>query len=134
MVNIEIKVIAEVIDRIRQMGQDIKQGVDVATLQGANLIQGEVQESIDGNRAEPRSVSTGTFGNSIVVDKVQDAEYKIYPSNETYPNGTTVEEVALMLEYGTSRISPRRHFGNTVDRNQLKVIEMVDLEIKKAIG
>ena len=40
---------------------------------------------------------------------------------------------AAFMEYGTSRIIPRRHFNNTAKRNQNKVRDFVQSKIKSAI-
>ena len=123
IVQVEIKGISEVLDRIRKLGQDIKQGADVGTALAGNFIQNEVQESIVGNRAEPKSVATGRFANSITLDKLQDAVYKIY----------TDVEYAKFLEFGTSKMAPRMHFRNTKFRNEKKVKEIIQTEIDRKI-
>ena len=88
--------------------------------QAGELLKDEVQASIKGNRAEPRSVDTGEFLNS--VDVVQ--------------NGLSVSvysdvKQAKSLEYGTSRIPARRHFGNSLDRNKDKTEGIVAEEVRK---
>ena len=80
----------------------------------------EVQASIKGNRAEPRSVDTGEFLNS--VDVIQNDMSAIVFSDV---------EQAKFMEYGTSRIAPRRHFNNTSDRNKSEVKTIISKEISK---
>lgn|SRR3990167_9316595 len=123
IVQVEIKGVSEVLERIRELGQDIKQGRDVGVFQAANMIQNEVQESIIGNRAETRSVLTGNFANSITTDKIKDAEFSVY-TEVPYAKG---------LEFGTSKIQPRRHFRNTLSRNKDKIKEIIETEIKRNI-
>ncbi len=83
------------------------------------FIEKEVKMSIAGQRDETRSVDTGRFLNSVNTDNSQ--EYvSVVSSDVSY---------APALEFGTSRIQPRRHFRNTIERNR----EAVRLSIKKAI-
>ena len=120
-VQIEIKGVSEVLTRLRKLGKDIKQGSDVGAFLAANMIQNEVQESIIGNRAEPRSVATGRFANSITLNKLKDSEFIVF----------TDVEYAKYLEYGTSSLQPRSHFRNTLFRNQKKIKEIIENEIKR---
>ena len=120
-VQIEIKGISEVLQRIRKLGQDIKQGSDVGVALAGNFLQQEIQESIIGNRAEVKSVATGRFANSITLNKIKDSEYKVF----------TDVEYAKYLEFGTSFLLPRRHFQNSLFRNQQKIKEIIDIEIKR---
>lgn len=123
LVQVEIKGISEVLTRIRKLGQDIKQGADVGVALAGNFIQQEVQESIVGNRAEPRSVATGAFANSITLTKLQDAVYKVF----------TDVNYAKFLEFGTSKMAPRMHFRNTKFRTEKKVKEIIQSEIDRIV-
>ena len=114
-VTVEIKGVSEAIRRIREKGQDIIKGKDSKVFQAANFIQQEVQESIVGNRLEPKSVATGNFANSIEVKKIKDNEYSVY----------TDVEYAKFLEYGTSKMAPRKHFRNTVYTQRKKAIDII---------
>lgn len=115
-VNVEITGVGEAIRLMHQKGKEILDGKDAKTLQAANFIQQEVQESIIGNRAEMKSVDTGNFANSIDVNKIQDFVYAIF----------TDVEYAKFLEYGTSKMLPRYHFRNTLARNRLKIKEIIE--------
>ena len=130
-VDVEVKGIAEVQRYLQQTGKYIEAGADAGVAKGANLVQQEVQESIIGNRSETKSVDTGNFGNSIHVDKVDTAVFKIFPQG-IYPNGTTVEEVATWLEYGTEKITERRHFRNSMARKENEVKEIIAREVRNA--
>jgi HK97 gp10 family phage protein len=77
-----------------------------ALTDSALFIEGEVKESIAGRKAEPRSVDTGRFLNSV-TNKVGKDDAIIY----------TDVEYAKFLEYGTSRIAARMHFRNSANRN-----------------
>lgn len=114
-VQVEIKGVAEAIKKIREKGQDIKDGKDMLTFQAANMIQQEIQESIIGNRNEEKSVDTGRFANSIEVEKIGDMEYKVF----------TNVEYAKFLEYGTIYINPRMHFRNSLARNKERAINII---------
>ena len=87
-------------------------------------LQGEVVESIAGRKAEPRSVVTGNFMNSILA---------IFPNKLSANIGCNKYPVdyANILEYGASTRKPRRHFSNTKTRNEKKVKDFVEVEIKK---
>jgi len=133
-VQVEVKGVAAAAAFIRKKGHDIKDGSDAGVFQAANFVQQEVQESIIGRRAEPKSVDTGRLGNSIIVEKIKDEEYKILPEKQFYPGtNTTTQQVATILEFGTSKIFPRRHFGNTEKRTKEPVRKIIDKEIDLAI-
>ena len=114
-VTVEIKGIAEAIRKIMEKGQQIIKGKDSKTFQAANMIQQEIQESITGNRVETKSVATGNFANSIEVEKLKENEYLVY----------TDVEYAKFLEYGTSKMLPRSHFRNTVNRNRRRALDII---------
>ncbi len=92
-----------------------------AISQAGFFIEGEVKQSIAGRRAEPRSVDTGRFLNSVKNVQSKPLTAKI-ESNVKY---------AGVLEFGTSRRRPRRHFSNTSKRNEKKVRDFVQRELKK---
>ena len=100
--------------------KDIIKNADEAIVKVGFYVQGEVQESIAGQRAEPRSVDTGRFLNSVKTTH----EQQLIASVETNV------EYAKHLEYGTSRIEPRHHFTNSAKRNEVKVKEFVERAIK----
>ena len=134
-VNVKVKGIAQARHFLLTKEKDIKDGADAGVFQAANFVQQEVQEDIIGNRAgATKSVDTGRFGNSISVDKLRKSVYKVFPLKSTYPGThTTTEDVARILEFGTSRIAPRRHFGRTRDRTRVAVRKIVDKEVNLAI-
>ena len=114
-VQVEVKGVAEAIEVIRKKGKDVVDGTDAKVFQAANALQQEIQESIIGNRAEPKSVDTGTFANSIEVGKKELNKYSI----------STDVEYAKFLEYGTSRLEPRNHFRNSLSRMRVKILEIL---------
>jgi len=86
----------------------------------AIFMQGEVKLSIAGERPEPQSVDTGRFLNSVDVD-IGKTDATIF-SKIPY---------AKFLEFGTSKIKPRRHFQNSKDRNKQNIKEIIAKEISK---
>lgn len=134
VVNVEVTGVAEVVRFIRSTNQDIKFGADTGTLQAANFAQQEVQESIIGNRPEPKSVDTGRFANSIFTNKIDDGVYKVFPRRVNYPNSNlTTQDIANFMEFGTRLTFPRRHFQNTKDRTKDKVRKIIDQAIKRKL-
>jgi len=79
------------------------------------FIQGEVVESISGHRAETKSVDTGRFKSSVQTT---------FPKKLQSETSTNVK-YAKELEYGTSKMEARRHFGNTAKRNEKKVTKFI---------
>ena len=119
-VQVEVLGINEVMRMLQAKGQQITAGADFGVVRAGTYIQEEVKESIMGNRAEHKSVDTGRFANSVEFIKTGKIQGKV-ESQVPY---------AQHLEYGTSRIAPRRHFSNTKTRNETKVKTIIDAEIK----
>ena len=72
-----------------------------------------------------------SFANSIEFKKTGNAQGVVKPRKEQYPNSkSNTLDVALILEKGTSTRTPRRHFGNTKTRNEKKIKDIIDSEIK----
>lgn len=123
IVRYEIKGIVDTIRALRKKGIDIVNGVEVGLVQGVNLVENEVKESIAGNRVETRSVDTGEFINSINNDKVSKTHYKVF----------TPLDRAKFLEHGTIHIKKRNHFKNTRLRTSKDVKDVIEKETSKAI-
>ena len=133
-VSVEITGVGEVVRRLRAMGFDIENRVDLAVVKAGALIEDEVKESITGARDEPRSVDSGTLANSIQANKKGSAHMEIAPKRIRYPGSkVTTVDVATFLEFGTTNITPRRHFKNTEARNKKKVAEMVEKAVRRAV-
>lgn len=95
----------------------LKKGITNATV----FLQGEVKLSIAGHKAEPRSVDTGRFLNSVG-----------FQSSEN--QGVVFSELpyANKLEYGTNfKNSPRRHFTNSASRSKDRIIQLIKNQIDK---
>jgi len=82
--------------------------------QGFN-VEAEVKESIAGHRAEPRSVDTGRFLNSVNTNNSEDM-VSVVSTPLDYPK---------FLEHGTVRIEARHHFDNSLSRKRLEIQEAV---------
>ena len=125
-VKIEFIGLADLQRRIQAKTRQLLTNTDIALLRGANFMQQEVQESIAGNRVETRSVSSGKLANSIDVDKPKAFTFDVFVERRTYPGvTTTTQDVAKFLEFGTSRVTPRRHFRNTFARNVKKTEKII---------
>ena len=129
---IEIQGVSEALRFLRAKGKDIRTATEVGLLQASVFVQEKLKRSIQGHEAEPRSVDTGRFGNSIKVDKVNSEEFIVFPEKSFYPGtSTTTADVARALEFGTSRNAPRSHFRNTTARTKSKVRDIIESAIKK---
>lgn len=121
MISVNILGINNVIRNLAAAKIKIETKTELELVKNANLVQQEVQESIVGNRAEPKSVDTGEFANSISIDA----------SNLKKDSISVYSDVvqAKIMEYGTSKLSPRRHFRNTKARVEKDVVN----NLKKAL-
>lgn len=118
--SINIKGIKEVQDFLKNTDREILLKANQAIIKAGFFIQSEVVESIAGHRAELESVDTGRFMGSVKASQKQDLTVTV----------DTNVEYAKYLEYGTSRIAPRRHFNNTAIRNINNVKNIVVNELK----
>ena len=84
------------------------------------LMQGEVKSSIAGRRAEPTSVDTGRFLNSVQ-----------FSSNKDSTTIFSQLSYSKFLEFGTTSIKARRHFNNSKSRNINKAAKIINDAIKK---
>ena len=97
--------------KFKKMAQEGTKEIHQAGL----FMEREVKLSISGRRAEPKSVDTGQFRNSIRTDNSR-FMLSVVSTNLSY---------AKYLEFGTTRVQPRRHFRNSKERNRRKVYDMV---------
>ncbi len=85
----------------------------------AIFLQGEVKQSIAGRKAEPTSVDTGRFLNSVGITFTK-VDAKIF-SDVPY---------AKKLEFGFGGFKARKHFRNSKDRNKQNIRRILSTAIK----
>lgn len=121
---IVLKGAAEVNRRIANIDPNIRKELEQEFKKIGFFMEGEVKASIAGQRAEPTSVDTGRFLNDV----------KGRAEGLTATIGTSLD-YPEHLEHGTSKIRPRRHFGNSLSRNKQRIIDSlktpVSLSVKK---
>lgn len=105
---------------LKDKSKDTESNIDKALKLIGLFVQGEVKQSIAGRRAEKTSVDTGRFLNSVDFQVAND-DVVIFSKLD----------YSKYLEYGTTRIAPRKHFRNSRDRNMPKVKQIMNNEIKK---
>ena len=120
-VSIKVMGISKVQKFLSDKDKETLKRANDAIIKAGFYVEGEVKESIAGQRAETRSVDTGRFMGSVKATQKEVLTATI-ESNVEY---------AKHLEYGTSRMKPRRHFQNTATRNEKKVSEFIEKEIEK---
>ena len=100
----------------------VDNGINEVMKKIALYMEAEVKESIAGRKAEHKSVDTGHLMQSVTMDS--DDEGVVVYSDVEY---------AKFIEYGTSRMNPRSHFRNSLNRNKLKINKFVEDEVKKKV-
>lgn len=119
-IKIDIQGIPEVKKFLKEKNIEALKKVDEGVDKGALFLLGEVKKSIAGQAAEKRSVDTGRFLNSVKKDKEKKLQAEV----------SSGVEYADHLEYGTSRLAPRRHFRNSADRSKPKIKQIIQSELK----
>ena len=119
---IEIEGESQAISKLAKSSSEALKATQTAITKAALFIESEVVESIAGRRAEPKSVDTGRFQNSIRSES-DDLSAQVF----------SPLDYAVYLEFGTSKITARSHFGNTANREESKVKEFIEDEIKSAL-
>jgi hypothetical protein len=117
---IEIKGVEETIAKLKNITEEKLQKAEQGIKKAGFHVQAEVQMSVAGQRAELMSVDTGRFLNSVKTT---------FPAPYTASVETNVS-YAPHLEYGTTRMEPRRHFSNTAARETSNVKEIIKQEVK----
>lgn len=118
---IRITGVKEVLRKLDGDKARLSKNMNDAIHQAGFFLQSEVKASIAGERAEPASVDTGHFLQSVETDNSE--KFKSVVKSEV--------EYAQYLEYGTSKIAPRRHFRNSSDRNASKINSFVKDSLSK---
>jgi hypothetical protein len=120
-IKIEVTGLKECVNFLNLKKKEIEERADKQINDSANFLRDEIKESVEGHRAEHRSVDTGEFLNSIEV--VKEGEGKVNIKSDVPQSD--------FMEYGTSFISARRHFGATIDRENNKIINDMQEEMNK---
>lgn len=115
--------IKQVIQNINNLKNNLNKILPVKIKETALFMQNEVKLSIAGHKDEPTSVDTGRFLNSIDIEALNKESAKVF----------TDLEYAKFLEFGTSKISPRKHFQNSVFRNKEMIKKDFNVAIKQLI-
>ena len=121
--NVKAKNIPMVIGALKLNNIRVSNAAEKGIKEAGFFIESEVVQSIAGHRAEPRSVDTSLFMNTV---------------NTTFPKKLSAKvksgvDYSEQLEFGTSKMNARHHFGNTEKRNAKKVKEFIQNKINKAI-
>ncbi len=101
---------------------DVQKAVEKSINASASMLVAEVKESISGHRAEPTSVDTSRFLNSVNMKDLGKFAAEVF----------SPIEYAIYLEHGTSRIQARRHFSNSKDRKQKAIQQIIQTAVKLA--
>lgn len=120
-VKIEIRGIDGVNRYLKKKSSNIKDEIKSSMRESSMLLKEEVQSSIQGHRAEPRSVDTGEFLNSI----------RRGAGNNSASVASNVKQ-ALFMEYGTTKIHERRHFRNSLNRLKPVITKKIQSHVKTA--
>ena len=122
-VTIRMEGLPGVLKFISSKKRNIEKGITDGALQGAEVLADEVRASIAGQRAEPRSVDTGAFLNSVNIATTTTRDVQVFSDVEH----------AKFLEFGTSKIPARRHFSNSADRVKNEVVSKIETSIKSKL-
>ncbi len=116
--SIQIKGIENTKRFLKTKSKEVIELADNAVTKATLFMESEVKQSIAGHRAEPKSVDTGRFLNSVKGVKPNKLQGQI-ETNVPY---------AKNLEYGTSRMTARSHFRNSARRNRNNIKEFIEKE------
>lgn len=120
---VSIKVVGVNIARLFIIKQNRKatRTMDKALAKASIFMMGEVKLSIAGERAEPMSVDTGRFLNTVSIKKVSKEEAIVFSALPYAP----------FLEFGRGGFRGRRHFENSKNRNKQKIESIFNKEFFK---
>ena len=122
MIQIKVRGAQAILDKLNSGKKAAIQGVNVALGEFGIVLKEDIVNSIDGQRAEPRSVDTGFFRSSINYD-IGNLNLNVY-SDADY---------SRFLEFGTSHIHERRHFRNSMARTSPILKEKIKDQFKKVL-
>lgn len=102
---------------------NVKKGV----MQGMNDVGlhmlNQVKRSVAGREAEPRSVDTSTFQQSL--------QFTATPSSAKI---FSLISYAKFLEFGTTKMKARHHFQNSLNRNKAEIAKILQREVVSSVN
>ena len=116
--NLKVLGVSKVIAQLKKKSNDVDNGIEKALRLVALNEEKNVKLSISGQKAEPKSVDTGRFMNSIRGT-----------SGKDYAEVSSSVNYSWYLEMGTSKIGARHHFQNTLARDK----QLIQKYLKEAI-
>ncbi len=119
-VSVEVSGIQEVRRFLNNKSKQATRLMSKGLARAAIHVQGKVKISIAGQAAEPKSVDTGRFLNSVGI-RASKNDAEVF-SDLSY---------AKTLEFGSSKRKERRHFRNTASREKQRVSQILDKELNK---
>lgn len=122
MVKMTVQNANDVLLKLNKITPEVFAAVSQGIKESTFMMEGEVKESISGNRAEPKRVDTGRYRGSVKAVIVSPIEGNV-ESNVSY---------GKFLEYGTTKLAPGMHFRNSLARNKSKIIKYMKDKIKQA--
>ena len=117
--NITITGTSAVIKKLELASAKTKLKINNAVHKQGLLLEAEIKQSIAGRKAEPKSVDTGDFLNSITTNNNKNFESTV----------SSRVDHAKYLEEGTSKIKPRRHFKNSASRLKPSIVGDINSSI-----
>ena len=121
-IKIIIKGIPETSEFLKKQDKNILISQGIGLSKATFYLHGKVKQSIARGINAPVAVDTGRFLNSVNLSSTND-EGMVF----------TDVEYAKYIEYGTSKMSARPHFGNTAKKEKGNVLNLVSEEIKTVI-
>ena len=122
-VSIEIKNINEFRKFMEDKQKAIKETLPDSIKDAVLFLHRQVKISIARGTNAPVAVDTGRFLNSVDFEVTGKNEAKIF----------TDIEYAKFIEYGTSKMEKRPHFGNTTFKEKDNIKQNFNVKIKSAI-
>lgn len=114
----------EVIDMLKLKSELIQNNIHKIMPEVGLYLEKEVKESIAGRRMETRSVDTGRLmQNTMSATSSEENTETAIVFNDT--------EYAEFIEFGTSKITARSHFRNTLEREANYITEKIAEEVRK---
>jgi len=124
MIDINVAGIPEVKQYLKNVSIAATKSMPIGLAKASIFVQGEVKKSIAGHAAEPQSVDTGRFLNSVGIGTNNKDQAVVY-SSLSY---------AKKLEYGFRGFTGRKHFENSGHRSKNRVEEIISKELKKQVN